>query len=166
MQEIADAAGLSKATLYHHVRDKQDLFAQIVLAELQELLAELEREAEEAGPLEERLEALALVFFGHVETDFFRLSRDFRRHVPESRHAGIHAALRRFEATFGELFARAKDAGQVRAEIDPKLAGMLYAHMVMAWLFSAAEDPGALPGGERAAARTIVSILLHGVAVG
>ncbi len=34
MREIAEAAGLRKATIYHHFADKEELFTAIVMAEV------------------------------------------------------------------------------------------------------------------------------------
>ncbi len=44
MREIAEAAGISKAGLYYHFRDKEDLFLAILTANL-ELVAQLVRDA-------------------------------------------------------------------------------------------------------------------------
>ncbi|HYJ13342.1 MAG TPA: helix-turn-helix domain-containing protein, partial [Thermomicrobiales bacterium] len=41
MQQIAAAAGIHKATLYHHFKDKDALFAAVVMLELQFTRAEM-----------------------------------------------------------------------------------------------------------------------------
>ncbi len=35
MQQIADAVGVNKATLYHHFRDKEELFLEVVREEIE-----------------------------------------------------------------------------------------------------------------------------------
>lgn len=55
MQDIADAVGLQKASLYHHVSGKQEILAAILDEALDRLIADLQPIAESSQPPEERL---------------------------------------------------------------------------------------------------------------
>lgn len=55
MQDIADAVGLQKASLYHHVSSKQEILAAILDEALDRLIADLQPIADSSQPPEERL---------------------------------------------------------------------------------------------------------------
>jgi AcrR family transcriptional regulator len=55
MQDIADAVGLQKASLYHHVASKQEILGDILDQALDRLIADLEPIAESKVPADERL---------------------------------------------------------------------------------------------------------------
>jgi AcrR family transcriptional regulator len=59
MQQIADAAAVNKATLYHHVRDKEELFLAVMTEEIDRSRAELAAVLNEGAPLREQLRAVA-----------------------------------------------------------------------------------------------------------
>src|SRR3989304_2639240 len=50
MQDIADAVGLQKASLYHHVHSKQEILLALLDRALDLLIADLEPIAAEEGP--------------------------------------------------------------------------------------------------------------------
>jgi AcrR family transcriptional regulator len=164
MQQIAEAAGLRKATLYHHFKDKEELFTQVLLVELQELSRELDRAIASGGTLAERLEAVAYVNFAEItRPDVYRLARDFWQHVPESKHQEIHQELHGLMAKFTDLFRNAADNGEIVA-IDPQVVAVLFFHMVMGWATQSIDDPSVEPPDPRYAAQTVVQVLLQGVA--
>jgi AcrR family transcriptional regulator len=55
MQDIADAVGLQKASLYHHVSSKQEILGEILDQALERLIADLEPIVRAPLPAEERL---------------------------------------------------------------------------------------------------------------
>jgi AcrR family transcriptional regulator len=62
MNDVAAACGLGKATLYHYVRDKHDLLAQIAAGHVERLQAVVAEVAQQALPPGPRLEQLILRF--------------------------------------------------------------------------------------------------------
>lgn len=68
MHQVASACGISKATLYHYVRDKQDLLAQITTAHVQRLLSLVQAVADQTLPPRQHLEALVLRFMQAYES--------------------------------------------------------------------------------------------------
>lgn len=81
MQQIADEAGITKATLYHHFRDKQDLY----LATMQLAITSNERALAESLAGSDNLQQLVRELIGYVfgddRADLQRLATDFRIHI-------------------------------------------------------------------------------------
>jgi AcrR family transcriptional regulator len=89
MQQIADAAGVNKATLYHHFRDKEDLFFEVVRLGLARANASMADALQSRSSLREKLLALASYLFGSERSDLNRLSGDMHQHIARERHATI-----------------------------------------------------------------------------
>lgn len=81
MQQIADEAGITKATLYHHFKDKQDLY----LATMRLAITSNERALTLclAGATDLRTVVRELIgyLFGDARADLQRLATDFRLHL-------------------------------------------------------------------------------------
>lgn len=81
MQQIADEVGITKATLYHHFRDKQDLYLATmrlaIISNEQALAASLA----DSSNLHELVRELVGYVFGDVRADLQRLATDFRIHI-------------------------------------------------------------------------------------
>lgn len=161
MQQIADAAGLRKASIYHHFRDKNALFTEVVVGEMRRMLDTLEEVASEGRPLRATLEAVATAYLRSVRADVYRLMGDYRRHVPEPDHEQIHAELMRFAALFQRIFGRAAEEGQ-RLTIPPHFAGAFYLQMTFSLLFQLNGEWG-LEMEPEDGARMITSALLDGI---
>ncbi len=59
MREIAAQAGISKAGIYHHFKDKESLFLAVLTDSLQELEAIIRAAEEGSGPVAERVRHMA-----------------------------------------------------------------------------------------------------------
>lgn len=85
MQRIADEAGITKATLYHHFRDKQELYIETMRLAVQQSHDYFRETVNQHTNLHDTLMAVVTYHFGEHKTDMQRLSSDFRRHVdPET----------------------------------------------------------------------------------
>ena len=73
--------------------------------------------------------------------------------------------LQRWVDEFAILFDRAIERGEI-APIDPRVAALFFFHMGAAWTFHGMEDPSLLPPDPETGARTLISVLLHGLAGG
>lgn len=82
MQQIADAAGIHKATLYHHFRDKDDLFAAVIYQEMRQMRTDMARVVAEQDTPAERLSAAVWIFFQHNKADFGQLMADVHNYLP------------------------------------------------------------------------------------
>ncbi|HEY7030248.1 MAG TPA: TetR/AcrR family transcriptional regulator [Thermomicrobiales bacterium] len=166
MQQIADASGMTKASLYYHFRDKEDLFANVVQHEGKRLLTGLTAELDGVATLHEQLKRVALYFFRAIRSDIGRLMTDFQRHVSEESHKQMHAA---FEGggfdPIGILrpdFARARTRGEIR-DVDVDFAVMLFFAMIGGCFKLAEQRKTGFELGE-AEAEKIVDVFFNGVA--
>ena len=85
MQQIADAAGVTKATLYHHFQDKEDLFVEMMRERFARSQARLARSVDAGETFREKLVAYGEVLFSEERSDLSRVFGDFHRYVAESR---------------------------------------------------------------------------------
>ena len=83
MQQIADAVGVNKATLYHHFRDKEELFLEVVREEIERATISMQAVLCMAGSFRERLLALTSSLFATTQIDYFRLIADLHEYVAE-----------------------------------------------------------------------------------
>jgi len=69
MQDIADAVGLQKASLYHHVAGKQEILAAILDAALDRLIGELQAVLDSDLPPEKKLRAAMEAYIERLTSD-------------------------------------------------------------------------------------------------
>lgn len=163
MREIAEAAELRKATIYHHFRDKEDLFIAIALEEMTSLRERMTESIAAITALPERLEELAFTQFSSVHSTSMRFVQDFRDFIPESRHEEMHHELELLFAVYRDVFTAALTTGEI-AGVEPAFAASSFFNTILAWTWN-------FPGGldletmqPRELATTAVRILLYGVA--
>jgi AcrR family transcriptional regulator len=166
MQQIAVAAGVTKATLYHHFDSKDELFGAVCRRELQRIRAGVAACIDDAAPFREQLEAVARFFLGHgLHSDFIRLMTDFERHLPPEQRRACMAGEVRPDELVRPLFERAAAHGELRdSHLDLELATSLFFGMIFGQIKSAQRR------GHDAAARTadelapaIADALLYGI---
>ena len=161
MQQIANAATVNKATLYHHFRDKEDLFISVMTEEFARMSAVVQAAVNDEGTLEERLQCVAARVLADAQGDFGRLAAEMRAHVSEDKRATL---IDRFTAPWDHLriaLERAREAGEVR-EIDAELvARMFFAmlHSQIWWAKTGTELDE--PSADTAA--TIANLLMDGI---
>jgi len=164
MQQIADAAAVNKATLYHHVRDKEDLFLAVMAEELARSRADIGAVLAGGGPLREQLRRVAEHVVAAHRPDFGRLMGDLRHHVSPDRRRELFAASAPPWQALAPLVERAVAAGEVRP-LDPDLVARLFFAMALSQLWWA--DPCAEPPPpDPALAATIADVLLDGIGGG
>lgn len=162
MQQIADAAGLRKASLYYHFEDKNTLFTEIVLSEMRRMSDAVRKRLEEGGDFRTLIEDLAYTQLSQVQGDVVRLVTDFRQHVPEPEHEEVHAELLKLANVFEQAFKRAAADG-AKLEMEPKIAAVLFFHMVLALSEHGYVDPMLNLPEPRAAAKLVTKALLDGI---
>lgn len=115
MQQIADAAGVKKATLYHHFAGKEDLFATLVRDVINQFWQETITRAQSEGPLEETLrDIVEYVATAAEETDFATWSDDMHRHISGDVLQGILTEHPEPHDAIRDLFRRAIERGEMR----------------------------------------------------
>jgi AcrR family transcriptional regulator len=130
MEDLSRAAGISKSSIYHHVRGKEELLRLAVGRALDGLFAILEEPAAAAGRPVDRLEhvvrrtaevllaelpyvTLLLRVRGNTATEEWALER-----------------RRDFDHRVAELVREAVVAGELRADVEPRLATRLLFGMI------------------------------------
>ena len=173
MQQIADAAGVTKATLYHHFRDKEDLFLEVMRLSMRRAQEQMDavffRELGLRAPdvaagsetVRDKLVAVATHVFGSERADLHRLYSDLHQHVdPDRKQVFLDACERPWsllESTLREGIAR----GEI-APIDPGFASRLTLGAILSQM-QAARYNSDLPAPDAALAEQIVDLLLTGL---
>ncbi|HEU5432162.1 MAG TPA: TetR/AcrR family transcriptional regulator [Thermomicrobiales bacterium] len=164
MQQIADAAGVNKATLYHHFRDKEDLFVAVMAAEFERERACIAGALAAEGDLRDRLQRVAAHLFASRHADFGRLLADLREQVSEGRRGELTAHCAPPWMQLRETIAQAAAAGEVRP-YDPELVAQLFFAMVgsQSWWSKFGTDR---PAPDARLAATLADILISGIDAG
>ncbi|MFM9107604.1 MAG: TetR/AcrR family transcriptional regulator [Chloroflexota bacterium] len=111
MQQIADAAAMTKGAPYHHFASKEDLFGQALGRHFDLIHAGLEAELREVGGLRETMTASLAYLIAHCDAGMVRLVDDLRRLVGAERMVEYGASLDRLRECNLHLFRRAAAEG-------------------------------------------------------
>jgi AcrR family transcriptional regulator len=162
MDDVARAAGITKASIYHHVSGKEALLARGLdraLAALQAILAERPAKAGTAGArvryIVRRVAETTCSLLPEL-TVLFRLKA-----VSEATESALERR-RAFDRTVARLIARAQAAGEISASIEPALTARLVfgtTNSIVEWY----RPDGKL--GPSDIARAVESLLFEGLAV-
>lgn len=165
MQEIANAAGLTKAAIYYHFQDKDALFLAVVVGEVHRLSQGIARELELGPPFQAQLERVARFAFASGRGDFGRLIDDAHRYCHRERMGEIRGDIAELYGMIREAFLRARDRGEIRdVNID----------VALAWFFSMVGSHLKAGGGmgltpalpPEELARMVAEMMLHGIGSG
>jgi AcrR family transcriptional regulator len=163
MQQIADAAAVNKATLYHHVRDKEELFLAVVSEELTRSRDALAAAVADGTTLREQFRGVAAHVVSAHRSDVGRLMADLRHHVAPDRHRELFAANAPPWRGIAPAIERAIAAGEVRP-VDPDLVARFLFAMATSQLWWTGPDPGEDPPlPDPAVAAAIADVLLDGI---
>jgi AcrR family transcriptional regulator len=130
MEDLARATGRTKSSIYHHVSGKEELLRLAVAKAVDALFAVLQEDGAQTGAAVDRLEhvvrgsarvlaaqlpyvTLLLRVRGNTEAERWALGR-----------------RREFDRRLSALVAEARDEGDVRADVDPRLVTRLLFGMV------------------------------------
>jgi AcrR family transcriptional regulator len=163
LDQVAEAAGVGKGTIYRYFADKDDLFFQTATAGFDELCELLRHEVTEGVSFREQL----LLACGRTEV-FFAGRRQLIQMMAaeEGRAYWFSPALRQrwmarrgnLVAALGQIIQRGVVEGVVRPDVDPQV----FAVLLLGMLRAAARDmPEGLSG--RASHGLIVQVFCGGV---
>jgi AcrR family transcriptional regulator len=161
MQQIADAATINKATLYHHFRDKEDLFVSVMVEEFARMAAGLSLVIAEGGSIRDQLQRIARHIFAAQHSDFGRLVSDMRAHVSETRRPEL---IGRSTPPWEQIRAVIDEAirtGEVR-DVDPDVAARAFFAMVGSQMWWSKFGSGG-PDPNDAIAQTLADLLIDGI---
>lgn len=123
IREIAEAAGVTKPTLYYHFENKDGLIREIVAACMGAFRAEFDDGAEaDEGPLRDELEAFTAGIIGFAKTHpaMVRLVCRLQNHAPREILHDLEAVWERDAARMAARFERAIERGELTSR-DPRL---------------------------------------------
>jgi AcrR family transcriptional regulator len=124
--DLADALGVQKGSLYHHIESKQDLLYETMRDGAAAFHAALDAIPEEAAAVER----IRLALRGHLRVVGEQLDvatvfvREWRYLEGEPRDE-IVRERRRYEERFRGLFRDARELGELRADLDDATAALL-----------------------------------------
>jgi AcrR family transcriptional regulator len=124
MQDVARAAGVTKAALYYHYVDKEDLYFQVLLAQIDQVRAAIDEAVGSQGALEDRLVRVASVAQERFEHDVMGLMIAAHQHLDDSRHLEIHAALDSVQESVARCFRDGTDGSG--GGLTPEIAATLF----------------------------------------
>jgi AcrR family transcriptional regulator len=167
MQEIAQAAGMTKGAPYYHFKNKEDLFVTVLLLELQRQTAGFVAALGQPGTVEERLTGAMAYVFDNMRADLFALFADAGRHLgPDV--LGQREELRRQGDKLDEVlipFFTAMNADGVSLRVSAAKASHFFNLLMMAQLHTlhskkVTSQPSQTP---RETAAELVDLLLNGI---
>ena len=165
MREIAEAVGISKAGLYYHFRDKEDLFIAILTANLERIqdIIQAARQAEQTTRGQVSYMMRAIFDQAPNQRAIIRLASQEMGHLSQAARAKFG---RLYQASFvGQVEAMLRDGiqrGELRA-MDARTATWILLGMAYPFIYPARErEPDA--AGE--AVELLVAIFFDGVAGG
>lgn len=164
MQDIANAVGLQKGSLYHYISGKQDLLVMIfqgVISEYNTRLSEIRQMDLPAG---ERLE-MAIRQHIRIIAEHLGMLTIFLREsyaLSPAQRERVQAEISRYNQGFEELYLEGVRSGEVR-DLDPKLVCRTLLGACN-WLYRWYRPDGAMSIDELA--DFMVDLLLHGIQVG
>ncbi|WP_416970293.1 TetR/AcrR family transcriptional regulator [Streptomyces sp. 4F14] len=161
MEHLSKAAGISKSSIYHHVAGKEELLRRAVSRALDGLFAILDEDPARAGRAIDRLEHVVrrMVDVLITELPYVTLLLRVRGNTDTERWA--LERRREFDHRVAELLASAALEGDVRPDIDVRLATRLAFGMIN----SIAEwyRPDGRGVGEREVADAVARLVFGGL---
>lgn len=159
MDDVARAAGITKASIYHHVSGKEALLERGLGRALDALFAILDEPASRDGRAIDRLRHIV----GQVAETTLRLLPEltvlFRIHGASKSERNAVERRRAFDRVVTEIIGQAQRDGEARADLDPRLGARLIFGMsnsVVEWYRSGSLTRDAI-------ARAVVAIAFDGI---
>jgi AcrR family transcriptional regulator len=159
MDDVARAAGITKASIYHHVSGKEALLERGLGRALDALFAILDEPASRDGRAIDRLRHIV----GRVAETTLRLLPEltvlFGIHGASKSERSAVERRRTFDRVVTEIIAQAQRDGDARADLDPRLGARLIFGMsnsVVEWYRSGTLTRDAI-------ARAVVAIAFDGI---
>jgi AcrR family transcriptional regulator len=119
-RELAQLLGVQKATLYHHIRSKEDLLFEISMNSLRDITSAVTAATEAAGRPEDRLQAMIDAHMRVALRDqdmHITMLIELRALSPE-RHAQVLAGRDEYERLVRGVIKREQAAGRLRTDIS------------------------------------------------
>jgi len=126
MQQIADASSITKATLYHHFRDKQDLYLATMRMAFTRNQASFMKEIQEESDLRAVVQHILRYVVNKHRADLQRLMSDFHQHLDKSTQEAFWIEFPRPWHALEPVIQRCIDAGQACSSDATFVSRFLY----------------------------------------
>ena len=164
MDDLAKASGFTKSTFYHHVSGKEELLRMAVNRALDALSAALDKTVDTDGtPVEKLQDAIRRTTAVLLdELPYVTLLLRIRGNTVIEREA--LARRRAIDTRLSTLVKTAADAGEIRADIDPRLVSRLLYGMVKS--ITGWYRPNARKGPRKGIVDAVVGLAMEGLRAG
>lgn len=125
LDDIARAAGITKASIYYHVRGKEELLARGTGRAFDALFAALKERESNSGPAVQRLRHIVRRTVEIMVAMLPEVALLLRVRGNTRAERRIVERRREFDRLIGSYVARAQRAGDLRRDVDPRLATRL-----------------------------------------
>jgi AcrR family transcriptional regulator len=139
MQQIAEAAGMTKGAPYYHFKNKDELFMEVFQQEIDRIKNGFVSHLSAGGPLRERLRQATAFIISNTQSDLSRLFSDFEHCVAPGYQKDAEKSAREHANMVGKLLPFFVEA-QARGEFSrrtPEQATYLFLLMAigqMQWM--------------------------------
>ena len=138
-QDIADVLGIRQASLYYYFASKEDALAEVCMLGVEGFV---ERAAAIAASDRSAAEKIAALVAAHLaplgdRRDYVRVFLRERGHLPDASRKRVGRLSRKLERIIESTFAAGIAGGELRADLDARLATLALLGMcnaVQAWL--------------------------------
>lgn len=161
VEDVAEACGIRKPTLYHYFSGKDEILHSIHDEFITVLLTKQEEREQAGGSAADAIyEAMrdVLELMG-THPGYVRVFFEHQRDLNEASRAEIGEKHTRYQASVERLFVRGAEAGEFRP-VDARLASLVLSGMCN-WAYHWYQPDGPLSGEE--IARTFSAILVDGL---
>ena len=168
MEDLSRRLGIAKSGIYHHVSGKEELLRMALDRALDGLWDAAERARSMDAPAIERLEALVRGAVAVLEAQLPYVTLLLRVHGNTEVERAALARRRSFDALVASLVAEAERAGDIRADIDPRLTARLLfgtVNSVVEWYRPAPADSTDAGPGSVSLADALCAITFDGLRV-
>jgi TetR/AcrR family transcriptional regulator, cholesterol catabolism regulator len=136
--DLADAMGVQKASLYHHIESKAELLWEVARDGAEAFHAALDAVPETLGPVEKIREALrAHLRVVAEQVDIATVFVREWRYLDDERREAFVAERRRYEERIRALFREGVEQSELRTDLDVHVAALVFlsaANWAYTWL--------------------------------
>lgn len=139
LQDVADAAGISKTAIYHHFKSKDELLVALHHGLIDRIIERQEDRSHGARTAREMLRAFIgdLIDLMHEHPTHLRVFLELYRHLPQRARRDVDTKREQFIAEFHELLETGRRTGEFKFTGDigivaQALLGMFWSHQLVA----------------------------------
>jgi len=147
LEDIAAAAGFSKASLYNYYIDKEAIFLSIVIIENKEMMEKIKAVLDNPQTFIKTLKSVFEIIFKAIHDDYgimVNFQNMMAMHANMLKHKELVddfiASLKKFTGLLAELIRRARHSGEISSDLDDealaRFIGMLVRGAIFEWNIS------------------------------